>query len=115
MKINDEDDVQTADATPPEEDRQELFRLDDERVFYVPRKVGPNVSIAYLRDVKRHGETYATAALMERMLGEEAMDALAEYDDLTEDELERIGKIVQKWVFGSGPLAGNRADRRKAG
>jgi hypothetical protein len=105
-----------SDPTPPE-GQVELFRLSDdpEDIFYIPSKIGPNVSIKYLRDVKKHGETYALAALMERVLGEEAMDALSEYEDLTEEEMDRIGKIIEKYVMGAGPLAGNRAARRSGG
>jgi hypothetical protein len=104
------------DTTRADPDRIELFRLSDDPrdVFYVPKKVGANVTLSYLRDVNRRGETAALGALLERMLGAEALDALCSYEDLTDEEMEAIGKAVQKHVLGSGPLAGNRASRRRS-
>lgn len=108
------DEYRPEPAPVDQPDRIELFRLSDDPadIFYIPAKVGPNVTLKYLRDVNRRGETAAMGALLERMLGREAFDALCEYDDLTEAEMDAIGKAVEKHVMGSGPLAGNRASRR---
>lgn len=84
----------------------ELFRLSDaeEDIYYVPKRVGPNVTLAYIRDINRRGEAAALGALMERVLGAEAFDALCDYDDLTNEEMEQIGEAVRNHVLGSHPL-----------
>lgn len=83
----------------PAGDRLVLFELDGVK-YYVPRRPGPNVALGYLRDVRRKGEQYARAGLMERFIGEAGMDALADYEDLTDQDMERIWSLVEKHVLG---------------
>ncbi len=89
-------------GTPEAEEGAEtlvLFSLNG-RDYTVPKRVGPNVALRYLRDIRRHGQEHAIAGLMEALLGAEAMDALADYDDLTEEDLESVMKAVQTHVLG---------------
>lgn len=81
------------------EDRVVLFSLNGTD-YYVPKKVGPNIALRYLRDVRRHGKEHAIGGLMEAMLGERGMDALAEYEDLTTEDLESVMVAVEKHVLG---------------
>lgn len=90
---------------PPEVDRIVLFSLDD-KDYYVPAKIGPNVALAYMRDIRRHGIDNARAGILERILGREALDALADYDALTEEDLEAVMKAVDKHVLGPLEKAG---------
>ncbi|HEY6013254.1 MAG TPA: hypothetical protein VIU37_04585 [Candidatus Limnocylindrales bacterium] len=106
----------TADAEQgPADGEQEsdsivLFTLDGIN-YYVPRKPGPNVALAYLRDVRHHGEEYARAGLLERFIGEDGMDALADYEDLKDEDMAAIWQLVEKHVLG-GVNRGNRQARR---
>lgn len=119
MRINDQlTSEPVAEAEPvsprdlPEDERIELFRMSDDPadIFYVPKKVGPNVTLRYLRDVRQSGPEYAMAGLLERVLGADAMEALADDEDLTDEDMERIGSIIEKHVMGTSPLA--RKERR---
>lgn len=92
-----------AEPAPPEPERIKLFELNG-RVYSIPKRPGPNVSVRYLRDTRRHGREHAIAGLMEAMLGAEGMDALADYDDLTEAELDAVMRAVEQHVLG--PLKG---------
>lgn len=87
-----------------------LFELDGVK-YFMPRKPGPNVGVGYLRDVSREGESVARARLLERFIGPDGMDALADYEDLTDEDLEAIWARVDKHVLG-GVNRGNRAARR---
>lgn len=80
-------------------DRLVLFELDGVK-YYVPRRPGPNVALGYLRDIRRKGEEYARAGLLERFIGRAGMDALADYEDLTDEDMERIWGLVEKHVLG---------------
>jgi hypothetical protein len=89
-------------ADPPAADEPAemvLFELDGVK-YLVPRKPGPNVALGYLRDVRNHGQEYARAGLLERFIGAEGMDALADYEDLTDEDLEKIWALVEKHVLG---------------
>lgn len=93
--------VHTPGTTDPDDhgDRLTLFELNG-KAYTVPKRVGPNVALRYLRDVRRHGPEHAIAGIMEALLGREAMDALADYDDLTEEQLEQVMEAVQMHVLG---------------
>lgn len=99
---------------PVEPDRVELFRVSDDPadIFYAPARVGPNVGIRYMRELRKHGQDYAIAGLMEAVLGEDGFAALAEYDDLTEDQLKQIQDVIQKHVFGKDQGKAGRAPAR---
>lgn len=99
-----------AEDAAAEPDEIVLFELDGIK-YYVPRKPGPNVALAYLRDVRRKGEEYARAGLLERFIGADGMDALADYEDLTDADMDAIWALVEKHVLG-GVNRGNRAARR---
>jgi hypothetical protein len=82
-----------------ESDQVVLFSLDG-KDYFVPAKIGPNVALAYMRDIRRNGVEHARAGILERILGREALDALADYDDLTEEDFEAVMKAVDKHVLG---------------
>ena len=76
-----------------------LFSLDG-RDYYVPKQIGPNVAMAYMRDIRKNGLEYARAGILERLIGKEGLDALADYDGLTEEDLDSLMKAVDKHVLG---------------
>ena len=90
-------------AGDPPPERIELFSING-KAYHVPKRPGPNVALGYLRDIRRYGQEVAIAGLLEAMLGREGMDALADYDDLTENELDAVMRAVEQHVLG--PLKG---------
>ncbi len=94
----------SAPSALPESERVVLFTIHQDgqepRPIYAPKKVGPNVALQYMRDVRRHGREHAMAGIMERMLGSEGLDALADYDELTEDDLAAVMSAVEQHVLG---------------
>jgi hypothetical protein len=68
--------------------------------YNVPKVIGPNVSLAYMRDIRRKGVEEARAGILERILGPEALDALADYEDLTEEEFQSVMDAVDRHVLG---------------
>lgn len=95
-------------SEPPPPDKVVMFYIPQpdgkggtvDKPVYAPRQLGPNVALQYLRDVRRRGQEYAMAAIMERILGPEGMDALADYEDLTTEELQEVFKAVETHVMG---------------
>ena len=76
-----------------------LFRLDGKE-FRVPAEPKPVVALRYLHGIRKHGPDVAAADLLAALLGEEAWDALVEYDDLTPDEFQAILQAVHSLVAG---------------
>lgn len=107
LTVNRGDDPDADETPAPEEespasagaDRIELFAING-KSYSIPKRPGPNVTIRYLRDVRRHGKEHAIAGLMEAMLGTEGMDALADYEDLTDEEMDSVMDAVQRHVLG---------------
>jgi hypothetical protein len=91
-----------ADPPPPsagEGDRVVLFSINGID-YHIPKRPGPNVALRYLRDTRRHGREYALAGMMEAMVGRAGMDALADYEDLTDEELDSVMQAVHRHVLG---------------
>lgn len=101
---------------PPEEPaapagKVYLFSLNGVDHF-LPERVGPNVSFRYLRDLRKSGPEIAVANLFVALLGEDALDALADADDLTEEDVETVMKAVQRHALG--PTEGGRGKSSSA-
>jgi hypothetical protein len=78
----------------------ELFRLGG-RVFAIPEKARVNVALKYLWMAKTKGEEVAGQWMLEQLLGDEAYQALMEFDDLEPGQLAAILAAAQKVVLGS--------------
>jgi hypothetical protein len=89
----------TAVESSTEPEQIVLFSLDG-RDYYVPKRIGPNVAMAYMRDIRKRGLEYARAGILERLIGKEGLDALADFDGLTEEDLDSLMKAVDKHVLG---------------
>lgn len=87
-----------ADPRTPE-GKVHLFDLAGKR-YYMDEHVPPNVTFAYLRDVRSRGTDYAVANLIYATMGDEAMDALAESEDMSEADAKSIFAIIQKHAMG---------------
>lgn len=77
-----------------------LFHLNDVD-YHIPKDPPPNVIFAYLRDARRGGAEMAFANMFVELVGEDALDALAEYDDMTRGEMKTLMKALQTKVMGA--------------
>jgi hypothetical protein len=76
----------------------------DGKPYAISSKVGPAAQMRYMRNLRKHNPLYALTDLMEHVLGEQAMDVLTGYDDLTPDEMRAVSDIVEQYVVGGDPL-----------
>jgi hypothetical protein len=84
----------------------ELFSIDG-KAYSVPTSVRPNEALKVMHFTRTRGETAGVSYMLESMLGEEGYLALLDYDDLEEEDLEKIIKIASEIVAGAleGPKA----------
>lgn len=82
------------------EARVTLFSIDGTE-YSVPLNVRPNKALQILHIIRTKGETAGTSFMLETLLGTEGYTALLEFDDLTEEQLEQIIKIVFELVSAS--------------
>lgn len=76
-----------------------LFVLDGVE-YQVPSKPSPALMQRWLRDVRKKGASAATAMLLDTMLGEEALDALAESTEVDEEDMLGIYTALTHLAFG---------------
>lgn len=102
--------IRLSSAKPADfDDREPLFYIDDTE-YTIPKRPRANLSLQFLDMVKSEGTDYASAWLMEEMLGTDAYEALMKLDTLEPDQLQQITDLCQKKVLGK--LEQNRAARR---
>lgn len=77
-----------------------LFHLNDVD-YFIPKEIPPNIVFAYLRDARRGGAEMAFANMFVELCGEEALEALAEYKEMTQDEMKKLMKALQRRVLGA--------------
>jgi hypothetical protein len=75
-------------------------------VFSVPVEVKAQVAIRYMDHCRKKGENWGLSWLLETILGEQAYEALLEFDDLEDEQLIAIAKIVQSKVIGDAAPKG---------
>lgn len=80
--------------------RVPLFYIDD-KMFTIEAKAKPNDSLRYLDIMRRQGQEAAIGFMMETLVGEAGWQALMDYDELTEDDLEQIIRAAQKIMTGA--------------
>jgi|SRR5690554_4039081 len=96
-----------------EVDRIEVFEIDG-RKYTMPAKLSPAAGMRYLRNLRDRGRDYAEAQLLTEALGSEAVDALAECDEITHDEMATILAIVMRIALGAAdPGKGSRKKGRR--
>ena len=78
----------------------ELFKIDG-KAFVVSAKPRVNASLQLLRDTRKHGPELAQLMLLEKMLGEEAYDALCDYEDLKPEDLKALSEACAKLSLGA--------------
>lgn len=109
-------------SQPVEEKRETLFVLEEQPVlddngrpvldedgqprvedveYTIPVKVRPKFAIQVLRDLRTGDETVVIANAVHSVLGSEAMNALAECDHVTEEQIGQIIRIVGDRIRGA--------------
>jgi hypothetical protein len=91
-----------------------LFVIDDVP-YQIPKRLRPAAAITYLRDVREKGPEVALADALAEVLGEDAMDALADCDAITDEQMGQIMGAVQRLLTGAMERASgkSRAARRR--
>lgn len=82
------------------EERVVLFSLDD-REFTIPRKFPIGLGLKVIRTMRKRGNEIGMAELLEEVIGADAYDALVNYPDLENGDIERLMEIVTSLALGS--------------
>lgn len=80
------------------EGRELLFTIDGVD-FFMPKEPSPQIGFKMMRDIRRRGEIYAYAGLMEELLGPDVLDALADTQSMSDKDWEVVGEIIATKVF----------------
>jgi hypothetical protein len=91
--------IELTTNTSEEVEQVELFSIDG-KSYTIANKPRLNVALKSLKLARKDGEEAAAAYMLEAVLGEEAFDALTEYEDLTPETFTAIFQAAQKVVFG---------------
>ena len=79
--------------------REPLFYLPDPNgegdvEFTIPIKIPPKFVAQYLQDMRTLTAEQAIARMLDRLLGKEAIDALAKSDDIDEQEMAQLFAVI---------------------
>lgn len=106
---------------PVEKEPELLFTMDGVDYFMDPP--GANIALLYAERVQEFGELVANAWVLRKCLGDDAYEALMDYDALEVDDLDTLTQVVVDQVLGrstkngvdTGPLPGSsgRASARR--
>ncbi|MFI6140313.1 hypothetical protein ACIBCC_19260 [Streptomyces griseus] len=86
-------------SKPADVDRIVLFYVDDE-AYSIPKHVGRNHGLRYLRTMRRQGEALAAQELLEVLIGEDGYTALMDCEDLTDEQLDQIMNRLRDMALG---------------
>jgi len=76
--------------------------------YSIPKDVPPNLAMRYLRDVRAGGDQYAVAEAFALLLGEHTLDALAEAEGMTDENMQQVMDIVEvKMTSATSKALGN--------
>jgi hypothetical protein len=81
------------------EDRVVLFYVDD-TAYSIPKVIGRNHGLRFLKTARRQGEAMAAQELMEILLGEDGYDALMSCDGLSDEDLDVITTRLRDGALG---------------
>lgn len=82
------------------EDRVTLFSIDDTE-YTIPTRVRPNHGLQIMHVFRQQGETAGVSFMLEVLLGTDGYNALMNFDDLEDDDLETIIEVAFKLVQDS--------------
>ncbi|MEV8439185.1 hypothetical protein AB0425_17560 [Actinosynnema sp. NPDC051121] len=100
----------TTPEQPAEVEMAHLFSIDGVP-YFVPRNPPPAVALRFVRTAWQVGMELALAELLDRMLGEEAYEALASCDAMTPEQLAAIMQHLRQLSMGAleGPKGSSRS------
>ncbi len=104
--------ISTADVQ--DEEREPLFYI-DEAEYTIPKQIRPNIVMGYLQDTYDKGQEFALAAAMREVLGADAMEALAETDAVSDEQMSQIMDIIERKLMAQmkKSLGKSRGGRRR--
>lgn len=76
---------------------QTLFSIDDTE-YQIPVKIRPNQGLQIMHAFRTLGETGGVSFMLETLLGTEGYNALVNFDDLEDEDLEAIVEVAFKLV-----------------
>jgi hypothetical protein len=82
------------------ESRVTLFSIDG-KDYDIPAAIKPNDALRIMHVFRRQGDTSGISYMLEVLLGLEGYEALLNFDDLENDDLEKIIKIAFEMVAGA--------------
>ena len=95
----------TVEEETTEPDRVAVFSING-IAYDMPAEIKPHVALKYLWLLKERGSDYATAWLMETVLGKDGFQALANHESLTPTQFNAIKTIVQEAALGATEESG---------
>jgi hypothetical protein len=87
--------------TATEADTVPLFYIDGTE-YRVPKRVPRGITLEFIRLERTLGEDAAVQRLLERLLGPSAYEALEQCDEIGDEEMEQIAKLVV--AHAAGPV-----------
>jgi hypothetical protein len=100
----------TEKEEPTKEERIPVFSING-TAYDMPAQIKPHIALKYLWLIKNNGGDYASAWLMEAVLGTDGFQALANYEPLTTAQLDHIKNIVQDAAMGAVEDSGKATKR----
>lgn len=97
-----------------EEERVPLFYIGDDE-YTIPKEIAPGVALQYLRQARESGHELATPPLLIRVLGEDAYMALEQSRAVTEEQLERIVKLIIDLALGQAEKKDGEGGKARRG
>ena len=93
--------VHKVEATNPEPERGELLFTIGGKPLYAPREedIDPAIGFRLIRDMRRYGVEVATMNAFGELLGDEALDLLADAPRMSEKEWAQILDTLRDKVF----------------
>ena len=94
--------------------RVPLFYIDDDE-YTIEAHPSPARGLKYLHLMRTEGTDVATQYMLETLLGAEGYEALMNYDDLTDEQLEQVITAASKILLGAveGPKEPPKTPRRR--
>lgn len=77
-----------------------LFSIDDKE-YQIPKTIRPNQGLQIMHAFRTLGETGGVSFMLETLLGTEGYNALINFDDLEDSDLEKIVEVAFKLVQDS--------------
>lgn len=68
--------------------------------FFIPDHIPPNIAFKFMRDRRREDMVFAVGGIIETLIGARALDALADADDMSDEDMKTLMKIINDKMMG---------------